>query len=125
MSYYAAYVLLNGPIEATSNWELFIDTLPLLIVLKLFAFLAAGVYRGLWRYTSISDFITFTKGVILGSVLSIVAVLLLYRFQNFSRAVFILDGIILLFAIVGQPVGVSVVSGSFSRSQTRATDAAY
>lgn len=101
LSYYAAYVLLTGPIESTSNWELFIDTLPLLIVLKLFAFLAAGVYRGLWRYTSISDFITFTKGVILGSVLSIVAILLLYRFQNFSRAVFVLDGIILLFAVVG------------------------
>ncbi len=101
LSYYAAYVLLHGPIESTGNWTLFIDTLPLLIVLKLFAFLAAGVYRGLWRYTSISDFITFSKGVILGSVLSIVAILLLYRFQNFSRAVFIVDGIILLFAIVG------------------------
>lgn len=101
LSYYAAYVLLTGPIESTSNWDLFIDTLPLLIVLKLFAFLAAGVYRGLWRYTSISDFITFTKGVVLGSVLSIVAILLLYRFQNFSRAVFVLDGIILLFALVG------------------------
>jgi UDP-GlcNAc:undecaprenyl-phosphate GlcNAc-1-phosphate transferase len=101
LSYYAAYLLLNGPIESTGNWYLFIDTLPLLIVLKLFAFLAAGVYRGLWRYTSISDFITFSKGVILGSVLSIVAVLLLYRFQNFSRAVFILDGIILLLAVVG------------------------
>lgn len=101
LSYYAAYLLLFGPFENSGNWELFIDTLPLLIVLKLFAFLAVGVYRGLWRYTSIGDFITFTKGVVLGSVLSIVAILLLYRFQNFSRAVFVLDGIILLFGIVG------------------------
>ena len=44
---------------------------------------------------------TFAKGVILGSVLSVVALLLLYRFQNFSRAVFIVDAIILLFAVVG------------------------
>lgn len=101
LSYYAAYVIMFGPIESTSNWDLFINTLPLLIVLKLFAFLAAGVYRGLWRYTSIIDFITFTKGVVLGSALSIVAVLLLYRFQNFSRAVFIVDGLILLLAVVG------------------------
>lgn len=101
LSYYGAYVLINGPIESTSNWDLFINTLPLLIVLKLFAFLAAGVYRGLWRYTSIADFITFTKGVILGSALSVVAILLLYRFKDFSRAVFVLDGIILLLAIVG------------------------
>ncbi len=101
LSYYAAYVLLWGPIESTPNWDLFIDTLPLLIVLKLFAFLIAGVYRGLWRYTSVSDMLTFTKGVILGSGLSVLAVLLLYRFSNFSRAVFVLDGIILLLAIVG------------------------
>ena len=71
------------------------------MILKLFAFLAAGVYRGIWRYTSIGDFITFTKGVLGGSVLSVVAVLLLYRFQNFSRAVFVLDGLILLLLVVG------------------------
>lgn len=101
LSYYAAYLLVLGPFESSGNWDLFIDTLPLLIVLKLFALLAAGVYRGLWRYTSLSDFITFTKGIVSGSVLSVVAVLLIYRFQNFSRAVFIVDGLILLFAIVG------------------------
>ena len=101
LSYYAAYLLVLGPIESTGNWDLFLRTLPLLIVLKLFALLAAGVYRGLWRYTSITDLITFTKGVAAGSVLSVIAVLLLYRFENFSRAVFILDGLILLSAVVG------------------------
>ena len=70
-------------------------------MLKLFAFLVVGVYRGLWRYTSVGDLITFAKGVMLGSAFSVVAILLLYRFQNFSRAVFVLDAIILLFALVG------------------------
>ncbi|MBA2334939.1 MAG: hypothetical protein H0V90_08380, partial [Blastocatellia bacterium] len=101
LSYFTAYVLLFGSFENSGNWELFLKSLPLLIVLKLFAFLAAGVYRGLWRYTSVGDFITFSKGIILGSVLSVVAILLLYRFENFSRAVFVLDGIILLFTVVG------------------------
>lgn len=100
-SYYAAYVLLFGAFENTGNWDLFLKTVPLLVVLKLFAFLAAGVYRGLWKYTSVGDLITFTKGVLAGSVLSVVAVLLLFRFQNFSRAVFVLDGIILLLTLVG------------------------
>ena len=95
LSYYGAYALLFGSFENTDNWQLFIQTIPILIVVKLFAFLFAGVYRGIWRYTSISDFVTFFKGVAIGSVLSVVAVLLFYRFQNFSRAVFILDGLIL------------------------------
>jgi UDP-GlcNAc:undecaprenyl-phosphate GlcNAc-1-phosphate transferase len=39
--------------------------------------------------------------VALGSTLSIFAILLIYRFQNFSRAVFILDAILLLFLLIG------------------------
>ena len=101
LSYYAAYVFLFGSFETSGNWDLFIKSIPLLVVLKLFAFLAAGVYRGLWRYTSISDLFTFTKGVFAGSVLSILGVLLLYRFEGYSRAVFVLDAMILLFALVG------------------------
>lgn len=96
LSYYSSYVLLFGELETTDNWNLFLKTLPLLIVLKLGAFLIVGVYRGIWRYTSLGDLVTFTKGVALGSILSVLMILLLYRFQYFSRAVFILDGIILL-----------------------------
>lgn len=99
--YYGAYVFLFGAFEDSGNWELFLLTLPLLVVLKLFAFFSVGVYRGLWRYTSIGDLVVYGKGVLIGSVLSIVALLLLYRFENFSRQVFILDGILLLIALVG------------------------
>ena len=101
LSYYAAYLLQFGSIEDPEVWALFLKSLPILIVLKLSAFLVVGIYRGLWRYMSIGDFITFTKAVVLGSILSVLAILLLYRFQYFSRAVFILDGIVLLFAVVG------------------------
>ena len=100
LSYYAAYSLLYGPIENTPNWTLFLSTAPLLVILNLGSFLFVGVYRGLWRYTSIDDLITFAKGVILGSVLSILSILLLYRFQNFSRKVFVLDAVILFIALV-------------------------
>ncbi|MGC2237491.1 MAG: hypothetical protein WA584_15110 [Pyrinomonadaceae bacterium] len=99
LSYYCAYILLFGELENTDNWNLFLKTLPVLIVLKLAAFLVVGVYRGIWRYTSINDLITFAKGAALGSILSLLAILLLYRFQNFSRAVFVLDGVILLAAL--------------------------
>jgi len=100
LSYYASYTLLFGPIENTANWELFLKSVPLLIILKLFAFLFVGVYRGIWRYTSIGDLFTFARGVVLGGGLSVLAILLLFRFENYSRAVFVVDAVILLIALV-------------------------
>ncbi|CAN5365861.1 hypothetical protein BH10ACI1_BH10ACI1_13280 [soil metagenome] len=96
LSNYAAYVLLFGELENTGNWSLFLKSLPILIVVKLFAFLVVGVYRGIWRYTGIRDLLTFTKGVALGSILSILTILLVYRFENFSRTIFVIDALILL-----------------------------
>ena len=101
LAYYSSYILIFGSFENSETWSLFLKSLPILVVFKLAAFLIFGVYRGLWRYTSIGDFVTFTKGVVGGSVLSVICILLAYRFQNFSRAVFVVDGIILLLMIVG------------------------
>lgn len=101
LSYYAAHVLMFGSLDNAEAWQLFVKTLPILIVLKLFAFLFAGVYRGLWKYTSINDLVTFTKASAIGSVLSILAFLVFYRFQGFSRTVFFLDAMILLIALAG------------------------
>ncbi|MEO6654906.1 MAG: hypothetical protein ABIO36_02385 [Pyrinomonadaceae bacterium] len=109
LAYYSAFAFLFSSFENSTNWDIFLKTLPLLIVIKLGAFLLVGVYRGLWRYTSVGDLITFTKGVLLGSILSVLAVLLLYRFQGFSRTVFILDGMLLLLAVVGSRTAFRVI----------------
>jgi len=101
LSYYAAFFVVFGPFENTSNWDLFVKSLPILVLMKLSSFLVMGVYRGLWRYTSVSDLITFAKGVALGSVLSVLALLAIYRFEYFSRTVFFVDAALLLLALFG------------------------
>jgi UDP-GlcNAc:undecaprenyl-phosphate/decaprenyl-phosphate GlcNAc-1-phosphate transferase len=98
LAYYASYIIVFDEL-GNQNWQLFLKTLPILLVLKLFSFLAAGVYRGLWRYTSIGDSVIFGKGVILGSISSIIVLLFFYRFKDFSRAVFVVDAILLFTAI--------------------------
>jgi len=109
LAYYSSFALLFASFEASSNWDLFLRTLPLLILIKLGSFLVVGVYRGLWRYTSIGDLITFAKGGLLGSILSVLAILLLYRFQGFSRTVFIIDGVFLLLLVVGSRMAFRVI----------------
>ena len=101
LCYYGAYLIQVPNFESTEDWNLFIRTLPILLVVKLGAFLAAGVYRGLWRYTSVSDFVTFAKGTFLGSAISVLVILLLFRFQGFSRGVFILDAMFMFLALAG------------------------
>ncbi len=105
LAYYSSYLLVSGSrFEETQDWSLFIKSLPILIVLNLFSFLVVGVYRGIWRYTSLQDFVTFLKGVVFGSVLSILAILLLFRFQNFSRTIFLVNGLLLFSAIAGSRI---------------------
>ncbi|MFT3743923.1 MAG: hypothetical protein QM785_06465 [Pyrinomonadaceae bacterium] len=101
LAYYSAWALLYRNFEESTSWTLFLQTAPLLVLIKLAAFLAVGVYRGLWRYTSIGDVITFGKGVALGSAGSMLAVLAIYRFEGFSRKVFFVDAALLLLAVMG------------------------
>ncbi|QQS32211.1 MAG: glycosyl transferase [Acidobacteriota bacterium] len=109
LAYYSAYALVVRNLEGSTAWPLFLTTLPLVILLKLSAFLVMGVYRGVWRYTGLSDLVTIGKGVVLGSVLSVLAILLLYRFFGFSRTVFMLDAILLFVAVAGSRIGFRLI----------------
>ena len=75
--------------------------LPLVVPLKLLAFLSLGVYRGLWRFVTINDLLLYIKAVVLGLILSTLALLFLVRFEDYSRTVFVLDGLFLLIMVVG------------------------
>ena len=91
LSYWAAYAIRFPP--DSPAWNLFIRTLPVLVFVKMAVFLAMGVYRGLWRYTSMSDLIVFAKAVILSSVASLLLLLFLFRFEGYSRKVFVIDAL--------------------------------
>lgn len=101
LSYYSAYTLLFGAMTDSGAWNLFLRTVPVLVCVKMFAFLAAGVYRGLWRYISIDGVVVFAKAVLLGSVGSVLALLIAFRFEGLSRAVFVLDTMMLFMMLAG------------------------
>jgi UDP-GlcNAc:undecaprenyl-phosphate GlcNAc-1-phosphate transferase len=66
--------------------------------------LVSGVYRGLWRYISLDNLIVYAKAVVAGSVASVLALLFAFRFQGFSRAVFVLDAMIFFLMLAGSRV---------------------
>ncbi len=71
--------------------------LPILIM-KSAAFIAFGLYKGMWRYTSISDLSKLLQATVISTLGMTAIVLFVFRFQGFSRAVFLLDwGLTLIF----------------------------
>ena len=101
LAYWAAYAVKFGALSGSAAWRLFLRTLPVLVFVKMAAFLVMGVYRGIWRYTSLDDLIVFAKAVVLGSVLSVIVVLFAFRFEGFSRTVFLIDGVLMFMFLAG------------------------
>lgn len=74
--------------------------LPFVVPLKLVCFFIFGLYRGMWRYTSLADIRNLLKATASSSIIIILTILLLYHFQNYSRSVYIID-FVFTFLLVG------------------------
>ncbi|HEU4507956.1 MAG TPA: hypothetical protein VFR78_06950 [Pyrinomonadaceae bacterium] len=99
LAYWSAYAINFAP--GSPAWNLFIRTLPVLVFIKMSVFLVMGVYRGLWRYTGMSDLIVFAKAVVLSSVGSLMVLLFLFRFEGYSRTVFVIDAVLMFLFLAG------------------------
>lgn len=72
-----------------------------IVACKLIFFYWFKLYRGMWRYTSISDLINIIKATLTSSATIITGILILYRFQGFPRSVFVIDAVLTLIFISG------------------------
>jgi UDP-GlcNAc:undecaprenyl-phosphate GlcNAc-1-phosphate transferase len=99
LAYYGAYLLRFESGLPSEQIRIFIRTLPLVIAIQILTFLAGGVYRGIWRYAGVDDLVVIAKSVFFGTLASATTVTLLYDFFGPSRAVFILDMLLLLFFV--------------------------
>lgn len=96
LAYYGAYLLRFEGDLPPEQFAIFIRTLPLIIAIQLLLFLAGGIYRGLWRYVGIDDFLVIGWAVALGVAVSALAVFSAFNYQGPSRVVFIIDGLLLI-----------------------------
>lgn len=101
LAYWSAYAIKFGAFSGSPAWKLFLQTLPVLLFVKMATFLVLGVYRGIWRYTSLGDLIVFAKAVITSSILTVLVLLFAFRFEGFSRTVFVIDGVLMLMFLAG------------------------
>jgi len=105
-SFYFSYLIRFEFSIPESHLYAFKHTFPFVLLVKMCTFLFFQLYRGMWRYTSLVDLVNVGKAVFTSSVLIVLAVLMVHRFQGFARSVFIIDGFLTFMAIGGIRVSI-------------------
>lgn len=101
--FFAYYIRFEGQLSAQLQnvWTI----LPLLLPFKIIIFYFFGLYRGMWRYTGLTDLIDVLKATALITFVAFGSLVIFNRFEGFSRSVFLLDGMLTFLFIAGVRIG--------------------
>ncbi len=78
------------------------------VFLKILSFRSFGLYRGMWRYTSVWDLFNIFKANTLATILIILCVYFFRGFSGLSRSVFIIDFILCAVLVSLSRLGIRV-----------------
>jgi UDP-GlcNAc:undecaprenyl-phosphate GlcNAc-1-phosphate transferase len=99
ISYLAAYLLrYEGDLSAV-NLGLIEQSLPVLVAVRLLCLFGFGVYRTIPGAFSLHDFLAIAKAVAVSSAVFVTGLVLVTRFEGYSRAVMVIDGVLTLSGI--------------------------
>ncbi|HEY7288090.1 MAG TPA: hypothetical protein VH497_21730 [Vicinamibacterales bacterium] len=101
VAYYTAYRLRFEGALFGANYPYFLASLPVVLATQLISLFIVGGYRGIWRYFGMMDAVVFAKAVVLGTVAAELFILYIYRFENYSRSVFVIDAALLMLLLAG------------------------
>ncbi len=115
VAYYGAYRLRFEGIEAADNFVYFVRSLPIVLAVQMVALFMVGAYRGMWRYFSLSDALTFAKAVFVGVVTAQAVLLFLYQFEGYSQSVFASYAMLLFLLLGGSRASFRVITEFLQR----------
>lgn len=114
IAYYGAWRLrFEGP-EWDAYARSFLQSVPIALAVQMISLFAFGAYRGAWRYFGLMDGVVFAKAIGTGTLALIVAIVYLYRFENYSRGVFIIYAALLMLLLSGSRASFRLI-GEYAR----------
>jgi UDP-GlcNAc:undecaprenyl-phosphate/decaprenyl-phosphate GlcNAc-1-phosphate transferase len=116
VSYIAAYLLRYEGLISDYNAFLLQRSLPILIACRLIAFRVFGLYRKVHGHFGIADVLDAGKAILASSSAFVVILVVLYRFEDYSRAVMIMDAVITFGLIVVFRTSLNFFQELFTRS---------
>ena len=111
VAYYAAFRFRFGwdPGHAAWFFARFLQTLPVVIACKIVGLRVAGVYGAIWKCFGITEVARVLRGVALGTVSTVLALLYLVRFEGISRGAVLIDAVLFAALIVGGRTGLRLL----------------
>jgi UDP-GlcNAc:undecaprenyl-phosphate GlcNAc-1-phosphate transferase len=100
-AYYLAFALRFDFYLSDSLMMHYLTSLPIVLIATYMGFFLFGIYRGLWRYTGLEDLVRIGKAVVCATLLSLAGLVFFYRFDGYSRIVFIAYGLLLFLGMAG------------------------
>lgn len=88
---YLAFMIRFEAILSSFYLNIFLKYLPLLLAIRVFFFIRFGLYKGLWRYASISDLIKIINSTTFGSLIFLIFVQYIFKDASYPRSIYILD----------------------------------
>jgi FlaA1/EpsC-like NDP-sugar epimerase len=113
LAHYLAYVIRFELNLDSQTLRQYAGLLPVILIVKLPSFYIFGLYRGMWRYTSLNDIINILVVSLFSSSVLISLLLLSNRFEGFSRSVYILDSLFTFILIASHRVAIRWIYQKF------------
>ncbi|MEC4686303.1 MAG: nucleoside-diphosphate sugar epimerase/dehydratase [Nitrospirota bacterium] len=101
LSYLVAFYLRFEFTMPPEYFQMFYETLPLLLGCRMIAYYVYKIHTGSWLFVSMSDLVDTLKAVLLGSVLFVITMVFIYGLDEFPRSVFILEALFNLMFLGG------------------------
>jgi len=107
-SYYLSFILVfsgfGGEVKGV-----FIQTIPVVLAIKLIIFYFSSIYKGSWRYSSVGDLIKIIKAGVISSIVSALFLIIFFGVKSFGGVVFfLLDFYVLLSLVAGSRISYRV-----------------
>jgi UDP-GlcNAc:undecaprenyl-phosphate/decaprenyl-phosphate GlcNAc-1-phosphate transferase len=121
IAYWAAYRLRFEGSEFGPAFSAFYRSLPSVLAAQMLALFAVGIYRGVWGFFGLMDTVVVVKGVFMGTLAALLVTLYLFRTENFSRNVFVIDAILLAVLLTASRASFRLMAAALHRNLHAAT----
>lgn len=117
VAYYLAFGIRFSEPDFSHFLPYFTRSLPLVLALQLGGLAVSGKYHQVWRGFGAAEAASLLRGVGLGVTATVIAVLFLYRFEGFSRGVFLIDAALLTAGLIAARAGLSSIDDYLRRQR--------